>query len=245
MHNSKNNLSLIFLVLLLSISSVSAGTIDNFSDSPVWSMNPVLNQTLTRLDTGLGNNALGASRFTTLTHVEGINTFDINLGFIASSNNGYAIISSGSQAYGTASFLYDSNGQGLGVDFSNATSINVLYQADHLGYLKNSTMSFNITDEFNNTSTVSRVWATTVYLNQSQWFTEKFSLSEFAGVDLAHVKSILFYYEGDYANDMVLDSITATEQPRKSVPVMNDSLFILLAAFTLILGLYAINKYGR
>jgi hypothetical protein len=181
-------------VLFFSIPSVAMANIliDPFNSMPNYFS---MNSSGTRTDTGLAN-VLGGSR-SIVYHQYGDVGFGQNLGFYDqfSCNNGPS---------NWSDFLltYDKNGTGLNTDFSSDVAISVTWHPDHTGFGKSNIMSVTMTDMDNQGYTSSIVWNPPYVLGQADRVTS-FLLLDYAnnGVNLARVKSISLYYEGDWAND--------------------------------------------
>lgn len=178
------------------------------SATPVNTMNSV-----TKSETGLSN-VLGGSRFTTASTIPFWGYYYIPSQWVNgqvsvdvwTAGTGFLFLSSGNFGTGALALKYDGGGSGLNADFANGTTITAKILSDHMGNGIATIMRLILTDAAGHSAAVTRTWNPP--LSYSVGFNDySFLLSNFTGVDLHHISSIDLYYQGDCANDLVIDSI--------------------------------------
>jgi hypothetical protein len=166
-------------------------------------------------ETGLSD-VLGGTRFTTAqwSSTTGDSTALYTGSYAGSTGFLFLNTGAGSQ-YGSISTFYNAGGVGLNADFSNEDSVRVVFDPDHLAFGKDSVMRITLSDS-DSSYAAQRLWANPAdYVSQPGVLEIDFQLSLFAanGIDLSQVKSVTFFYEGDYSNDVAFNSIAAVPIP--------------------------------
>jgi len=209
-------LAMMLLVAGLSGFSISAQALyylDNFSQpTSGWTITSSRTGVpATHLDTGL--NAVGGSRFSSVTEYSGQLTAELIL------SSGFLTFSSDTGTLGSSYLLYNANGAGLDLDFSPVNSLTVRYYTDHVNYDLPTQMKITLTDDIGKTSFLNETFPNNT--PTFQWVDVVFNINQFnseTGFNPVNINSLRFDYSGDTNNIASLGYI-ATDVPVGAVPV--------------------------
>lgn len=104
----------------------------------------------------------------------------------------------------TIDLLYDNDGGGLGLDFSQAGDVILDFNPDHYGYGVPTVISLTLADS-GGSQTVTKTFS--AYQAINTWHTETFDLSSFNLLDLSDIQSLEMTYVKDLSNDLAFDAI--------------------------------------
>jgi len=214
------------VVSLVLAAGALADTIDDFtSPSAGWSMElgvegGTTTVVQTKVETGLAG-VLGGSRSWTFTSAPHTYTWSTGTWTTSGGNDAMVypdgpwdgrmgfFISNGDSMNGecTLSVLYDADGAGLNLDFTQAGAIELDLNSDHFGYTFPTVISLTLADS-SGSQTVSKTYAT--YTASNVWSTESFALTSFNLIDLSDIQSLNLTYAKDAANDLAFDALRAT-----------------------------------
>ena len=201
----RNYLIVLTAILFAASFSVSSQaeiiTIDSFDDS--WELYPsAIDEAETQIDTGLID-VLGGSRETIYT-VYGSSRSGAGLEMADSS----LIANGGRRNWSIVELTYDADGAGLNLDLSSYTKISLDISFEHVG-LGRSTI-FNVTlNDGENTKTVTKTWDVEQYnVNKPV----DFLLSDFAGIDLDSIQSLMINMESDWSGQYEVFELFASDE---------------------------------